>query len=192
MPQLRATIQQCKATKTGRSERRVLLFTGLLCKKMNKAKLGRNPEQPQYGGPMSRLPLIGVTACTQQTGLHGYHVSDDKYGRAVAVAAKGMLLILPSPGPLLHPAEILDSLDGRLLTSATSHVEPYHDSGRASAPGTAHDPERDRTTLPLIRAAVAAEWQVTTNPDYLVIFQAFGDPCPKRALQRDAYASTHA
>jgi putative glutamine amidotransferase len=36
------------------------------------------------------------------------------------------------------------------------------------------------------------EWQVTANPHYLAIFQAFGDACRKRALQRDADASTNA
>ena len=282
---------------------------GLLCKKTNKAKLDCNPEQQQHGGPMSRLPLIGVTACTKQIGHHAYHVSGDKYVRAVAVAARGMPLILPSLGPLLDTADILSSLDGLLFTGSPSNVEPYHYSGPASAPGTAHDPERDRTTLPLIRAAVAAgvpvlgicrgfqemnvafggslhqrvhetegfmdhrepdnepvevqyapshkmlvqpggvldalglaseihvnsihgqgiqrlapglrieakapdglieavsvqgslafalgvqwhpEWQVTANPDYLAIFQAFGDACRKRALQRDADASNNA
>jgi putative glutamine amidotransferase len=37
---------------------------------------------------MSGLPLIGVTACSKQVGLHAYHISGDKYVRAVAVAAK--------------------------------------------------------------------------------------------------------
>jgi putative glutamine amidotransferase len=36
------------------------------------------------------------------------------------------------------------------------------------------------------------EWQVTQNPDYLSIFQAFGDACRKRALQRDVDASKNA
>jgi hypothetical protein len=37
---------------------------------------------------MSRLPLIGVTACSKQIGLHAYHISGDKYVRAVASAAR--------------------------------------------------------------------------------------------------------
>jgi putative glutamine amidotransferase len=263
---------------------------------------------------MSRLPLIGVTACSKQIGLHAYHISGDKYVRAVAVAAKGLPLILPSLAELLDPTDILDGLDGILFTGSPSNVEPFHYSGPASAPGTAHDPARDRTTLPLIRAAVTAgvpvlgicrgfqemnvafggslhqkvhevgifmdhredsndplevqyapshpmhiepggvlaglglpseisvnsihgqgverlapglrvearapdgliealsvekggiaggkafalgvqwhpEWQVTSNPHYLAIFQAFGDACRKRAIQRDADASTSA
>lgn len=105
---------------------------------------------------MSRLPLIGVTACSRQIGLHAYHISGDKYVRAVAVAAKGVPMILPSLADILSPSDILDGLDGLLFTGSPSNIEPFHYSGPASAPGTAHDPARDASTLPLIRAAVAA------------------------------------
>jgi putative glutamine amidotransferase len=218
-------------------------------------------------------------------------------------------VILPSLADLLAPSDILDGLDGILFTGSPSNIEPFHYSGPASAPGTAHDSARDATTLPLIRAAVEAgvpvlgicrgfqemnvafggtlhqkvheagpfmdhreddslplegqyapshpvhiqpggvlaglglaseiqvnsihgqgverlapglcieamapdglieavsvpqgksfalgvqwhpEWQVSSNPDYLAIFQAFGDACRKRALQRDADASNNA
>ncbi|MBD9564672.1 gamma-glutamyl-gamma-aminobutyrate hydrolase family protein [Pseudomonas sp. PDM09] len=258
---------------------------------------------------MSRLPLIGVTACSKQIGLHAYHISGDKYVRAVASAAKGLPLILPSLADQLAPSDILDALDGILFTGSPSNIEPIHYNGPASAPDTAHDSARDATTLPLIRAAVEAgvpvlgicrgfqemnvafggslhqkvheagpfmdhreddslplegqyapshpvhvqpggvlarlglkseiqvnsihgqgierlapglrveavapdglieavsviegkafalgvqwhpEWQVSLNPDYLAIFQAFGDACRKYALQRDADASNNA
>jgi len=105
---------------------------------------------------MSRLPLIGVTACTKQVGLHPYHIAGDKYVRAVAVGAGGLPLIIPSLADLLDFDALLESLDGLLFTGSPSNVEPHLYSGPASAPGTLHDPERDATTLPLIRAAVAA------------------------------------
>lgn len=105
---------------------------------------------------MSRLPIIGVTACTKQIGLHVFHISGDKYLRAVAVAAKGLPLILPALAEMFDPAEIMDGLDGLLFTGSPSNVEPLHYSGPLSEADTVHDPERDRTTLPLIRAAVAA------------------------------------
>lgn len=105
---------------------------------------------------MSRLPLIGVTACSKQIGLHAYHISGDKYVRAVASAAKGLPLILPSLADLLTSSDILDALDGILFTGSPSNIEPFHYNGPASAPGTAHDSARDATTLPLIRAAVEA------------------------------------
>lgn len=105
---------------------------------------------------MSRLPLIGVTACTKQVGLHPYHIAGDKYVRAVAVGAGGLPLIIPSLAELLDFDALLSSLDGLLLTGSPSNVDPHLYNGPASAPGTLHDPERDATTLPLIRAAVAA------------------------------------
>lgn len=105
---------------------------------------------------MSRLPLIGVTACTKLVGVHLHHIVGDKYVRAVAVGAGGLPLIVPALGELLDQATLLDSLDGLLFTGSPSNVEPHHYSGPASLAGTAHDPQRDRTTLPLIRQAVAA------------------------------------
>ncbi|MGD8219165.1 gamma-glutamyl-gamma-aminobutyrate hydrolase family protein [Pseudomonas thivervalensis] len=105
---------------------------------------------------MSRLPLIGVTTCSRQIGLHAYHTSGDKYSRAVATAAKGLPVLVPSLADLFQPSDILDALDGILFTGSPSNVEPFHYQGPASAPGTAHDPARDATTLPLIRAAVEA------------------------------------
>ncbi|WP_137886008.1 gamma-glutamyl-gamma-aminobutyrate hydrolase family protein [Pseudomonas sp. 2FE] len=105
---------------------------------------------------MSRLPLIGVIACFKQIGLHPHHIAGDKYVRAVAVGAGGLPLIIPSLAELIDQPTLLESLDGLLFTGSPSNVEPHHYSGPASAPGTHHDPERDRTTLPLIRAAVAA------------------------------------
>ncbi|MDH1264053.1 gamma-glutamyl-gamma-aminobutyrate hydrolase family protein [Pseudomonas sp. GD03944] len=105
---------------------------------------------------MSRLPLIGVTACTKQIGLHPYHIAGDKYVRAVADGAGGLPLIIPALAELLDSSNLLDNLDGLLFTGSPSNVEPHHYSGPASAPGTLHDPARDRTTLPLIRQAIEA------------------------------------
>lgn len=105
---------------------------------------------------MSRLPLIGVTACTKQVGLHLNHIVGDKYVRAVAVGAGGLPLVIPSLGELIDQPTLLASLDGLLFTGSPSNIEPHHYSGPASAPGTPHDPERDQTTLPLMRQAVAA------------------------------------
>ncbi|TWC32806.1 gamma-glutamyl-gamma-aminobutyrate hydrolase [Pseudomonas sp. SJZ079] len=105
---------------------------------------------------MSHLPLIGVTACTKQIGLHSHHIAGDKYLRAVVLGAGGLPLIIPALGELIDQATLLDNLHGLLFTGSPSNVEPHHYSGPASAPGTQHDPERDRTSLPLIKAAVAA------------------------------------
>jgi len=105
---------------------------------------------------MSRLPLIGVTACTKQIGLHPYHITGDKYVRAAAIGAGGLPLIIPALAELIDQPALLENLDGLLLPGSPSNVEPHHYNGPASVPGTPHDPARDQTTLSLIRKAVEA------------------------------------
>ena len=105
---------------------------------------------------MSRQPLIGITACSKQIGLHPYHIAGDKYVRAVATAAEGMPLIIPALVEAFDLPGLLEHLDGLLLTGSPSNVEPRLYQGPDSAPGTAHDPARDALTLPLIPAALEA------------------------------------
>ncbi|PBQ00395.1 gamma-glutamyl-gamma-aminobutyrate hydrolase family protein [Pseudomonas congelans] len=102
---------------------------------------------------MSRPPLIGVTACRQKLGKYSSHTAGDKYVEAAAFA--GMPVILPALEVPSEPAQLLASLDGLLFTGSPSNVEPRHYNGPASVEGTAHDVFRDRTTLPLLRAAIA-------------------------------------
>ncbi len=83
---------------------------------------------------MAFKPLIGVTACVKQIGLHPYHVSGDKYLRAVSVAALGLPVVIPSLGDLTEIDDLLAQLDGLLLTGSPSNVEPFHYQGPASAP----------------------------------------------------------
>ncbi|RMT77241.1 gamma-glutamyl-gamma-aminobutyrate hydrolase family protein [Pseudomonas viridiflava] len=102
---------------------------------------------------MSRLPLIGVTACRQQLGKYSSHTAGDKYVEAAGYA--GIPMILPALDTPVEPAQLLAHLDGLLFTGSPSNVEPHHYNGTPSAEGTAHDVFRDRTTLPLLRAAIA-------------------------------------
>jgi putative glutamine amidotransferase len=104
-------------------------------------------------------PLIGVTACSSarprgEEGLPTQTV-DDKYLLAVVEGAGGLPVMLPAFGDLIDAGEWIDKLDGLLCTGSPSHVEPGTYGGPASAPGSPHDWRRDRTTLPLIRAAIA-------------------------------------
>jgi putative glutamine amidotransferase len=105
---------------------------------------------------MSRQPIIGVSACTKQIGHNIYHTAGDKYLLAIAEVSGGMPLIIPALGEQLDQAYLLQHLDGLVFTGSPSNVEPHHYAGDASEPGTAHDPARDITTLPLIKAAIAA------------------------------------
>src|SRR6185437_13309167 len=91
----------------------------------------------------SALPMIGIPCCVKPIKERPFHAVGEKYIDAVAREAGGLPLLVPG-------------LDGLFLTGSPSNVEPHHYGGAPSRPGTAHDPQRDATTLPLIRAAVAA------------------------------------
>lgn len=101
-------------------------------------------------------PLIGVAACRRMLAPHDFHVVGHKYLRAVVDAAQAQPLIIAALGDDLDLAAILARLDGLLLTGSPSDVEPARYNGGLSTPGALHDPCRDATTLPLIRAAVDA------------------------------------
>jgi len=49
---------------------------------------------------------------------------------------------------------VLDRLDGLLIPGSPSNVHPSHYEGGDSQTPDRHDPPRDSTTLPLIRAAI--------------------------------------
>ena len=105
---------------------------------------------------MRPLPLVGIPACTRQLGHHPFHVVGDKYVRAVSDGAGALPLLIPALGDDLDIGDLVARLDGLLVTGSPSNVEPHRYEGPASVPGTLHDPRRDSTTLPLIRAALDA------------------------------------
>jgi putative glutamine amidotransferase len=102
-----------------------------------------------------RKPLIGIPADRRMLGPHPFHCVGEKYINAVAEAADAIPLLIPSLGER-HLDEVLERVDGILLTGSPSNVEPARYAGSPSAPDTLHDPHRDATTLPLIPRVIAA------------------------------------
>jgi len=103
---------------------------------------------------MTRLPLIGISACTSRLGHHLFHIAGDKYLQAVLTA--GLPVIVPALGARIDSRAMVAHLDGLLFTGSPSNVEPHHYQGEgATSIAGPHDPARDSTTLPLIRAAIA-------------------------------------
>jgi len=104
---------------------------------------------------MSRKrPVIGLPADRRMIGHHPFHAVGEKYLRAVVDAADCMPLLIPALRDLVSIDEVLDVVDGLVLTGSSSNVEPVHYSGPASRAGTLHDADRDATTLPLIPVAI--------------------------------------
>ena len=104
-------------------------------------------------------PLIGLPADLRDADELPHHSVGEKYIVSVAVGAGGMPMAIPSLGVGGEGGHdigrLVDALDGLLVTGSRSNVMPAEYGGPPSRPGTRHDPARDATTLPLIRAALA-------------------------------------
>jgi len=113
--------------------------------------------QPKPLAKPLATPLIGIPACRKYIHPHWFHCVGEKYSSAIVAAAGGVPVMIPALGNGLDQRPLLAGLDGLFLTGSPSNLEPHHYGGEASLPGTPHDPWRDATTLPLIKAAIAGE-----------------------------------
>jgi putative glutamine amidotransferase len=99
-------------------------------------------------------PLIGVISDRRMLGRHQFQVQGEKYLLAISGPAGGYPVGIPCLGGDVDVLDVLDSVDGLLLTGSPSNVEPHQYQGPPSEVGTLHDPERDQAALALIPAAV--------------------------------------
>ena len=106
------------------------------------------------------LPFIGIPCCVRSIHERPFHTVSDRYPNAVIEAAGCLPVLIPAIGPQVDCSAVLDRLDGLLITGSPSNVEPSHYGGPPSREGTLHDPDRDATTLPLIREAVRRDLPV--------------------------------
>ena len=107
-----------------------------------------------------KLPIIGIPCCIRTLHERPFHTAAERYTDAIIEAAECMPILIPAIGGKSDSTALLDRLDGLLITGSPSNVEPYHYGGPPSMEGTLHDPDRDATTLPLIREAVRRDMPV--------------------------------
>ena len=103
---------------------------------------------------MSSKPLIAVTADFREFEPYFWHCVPQPYIDAAADVAEVLPIILPALGARLTPDELLDRVEGILITGARSNVHPSN-YGEIETEG--HEPfdrTRDETNLPLIRRAI--------------------------------------
>ncbi len=97
--------------------------------------------------------FVGIPACNRVVNELEIHYTPKRYGQALMYASGCLPVLLPPVGEGM--LDILDRLDGLLLDGSPSNVEPaLYGVDHDATPGK-HDPERDATTLPLVRAAIA-------------------------------------
>lgn len=102
-------------------------------------------------------PLIGISCCQKAFGRFAMlnHAVSDTYVRAVGEIVGGMPVLIPASGLCADITDLLERLDGVILTGSPSNVEPALYGGEPHPPETLEDRCRDAVTLPLVRLAIA-------------------------------------
>ena len=100
-----------------------------------------------------RRPIVGIPACAKLVNGMLRHDTPARYAEAVLGGADAVPIMIP---PLGEAAlQVLDVIDGLLVPGSPSNVHPDLYQGGVSQTPELHDPARDATSLPLIRAAIA-------------------------------------
>lgn len=103
-----------------------------------------------------RPPVVGIPCDHRMMGLHPFHMAGEKYIRAIRESTGAVVLLIPSLADAVPAEEILAAVDGLFFTGSPSNIAPRHYSGSPAREGVLQDEHRDATTLPLLRAAIAA------------------------------------
>ena len=97
--------------------------------------------------------VVGIPACSKIIGIEPQHATPSRYGRALMEVADAVPILIPPVGEAA--LAVLDRIDGLLISGSPSNVAPARYGVADSLTPDQHDPARDATTLPLIRAALA-------------------------------------
>ena len=105
---------------------------------------------------MTALPLVALPADRREFENYSWHASPDQYARAALDAARVAPMIVPALGEGGTDVvdAVLGAVAGVLITGSKSNVHPSlygHEPTPAHEP---YDPDRDATTIPLIRGAL--------------------------------------
>ena len=103
---------------------------------------------------MRPKPIIGVPADRRVYEPHPWHMVGEKYLKAVIEAADAVPLIIPVLADDLAIDELVDQVDGVMLTGSYSDLEPHHYGHESEDPDALRDPHRDALTLPIARHAL--------------------------------------
>jgi putative glutamine amidotransferase len=103
---------------------------------------------------MRRKPIIGIPADRRVLEPHPFHMAGEKYLKAITEAADAVPLIIPVLADDLAIDELVDQVDGVMLTGSPSDIEPHHYGSESDDPDALRDPHRDAMTLPIARHAL--------------------------------------
>jgi len=97
--------------------------------------------------------VVGIPSCATQINERLVFTTNARYADALISGAGAVPVTIPPLGEI--ELALLDRIDGLLIPGSPSNVHPsLYGTGESLTPDH-HDPARDATTLPMIRAAVA-------------------------------------
>ncbi len=99
-------------------------------------------------------PLVLVTADVKAIDGFNWHAVNSTYLHAVVKGSDAVPMILPSLGAELDLDAALDQVDGVLATGSRSNVNPQLYGQEPTEENGPYDPDRDSTTLPLLKRAI--------------------------------------
>jgi len=118
-----------------------------------KQKMTTMPSAPQ-------TPLVAVTSDVKQLDGYNWHACVETYLLALADVAGAVPVLVPSLGARIDIEALLNRVDGVLVTGSRSNVYPTLYGMEPDPSSEPYDHDRDATTLPLIRAALARDMPV--------------------------------
>ncbi len=99
-------------------------------------------------------PLVAISTDVKHVDNYDWHATPRQYIEAAIAGAGVFPVLVPSFGERLDLDSLLASVDGVMLTGARSNVHPSLYGAEATDENGPYDPDRDATTLPLIRKAI--------------------------------------
>ncbi len=97
--------------------------------------------------------VVGIPACATIRDERLFHATPARYAEALIGGSDALPVMIPPMGEV--QLALLDRIDGLLIPGSPSNVHPSRYGTDESLTPDKHDPARDATTLPLIRAAIA-------------------------------------
>lgn len=100
------------------------------------------------------LPIIAVPTDKRAFDHYTWHATPHQYLDAALTVGGVMPLLVPAMGDQLDLDALLDRVDGVMITGSRSNVHPTLYGQEATEANGPYDPDRDATSLPLIRKAI--------------------------------------
>lgn len=109
-----------------------------------------------------KKPVVGIVCDVIKNGANAFHGAGEKYINAIAHGANAIPILIPAQpaGEDLKSlneffdTDFFEQLDGVFFPGSPSNVEPHHYGDEKSATPDSHDPQRDGSSLPLIKLAI--------------------------------------